>query len=319
MMNSSETTTVLRKANAESAADVVPNIETVDAIGIKGLLAVPIWAGLVALPLAMTVGGMVENFPEEWRQNAWGPAEWPGPLGLCLGLAAVAVGKVFLLAYHFLHLSGYFGKITPIQSKGAPDYNYLEGVVTHLSQPEGFVLLGSYLAGTWMFNLMPAAYYSFEGEIVVWQVFAQLLLQDAVQYGMHMLEHSLSTEFYKLSHKPHHRFTNPRLFDAFNGSLADTFLMILVPLYVTANVISCNVWTYMAFGSLYANWLTLIHSEYPHPWDPLFRKLGFGTAADHHVHHKLFKYNYGHLFMYWDMAAGTYKDPSTVKYFNVGV
>lgn len=33
--------------------------ETVDAIGIKGLLAVPIWAGLVALPLAMTVGGMV--------------------------------------------------------------------------------------------------------------------------------------------------------------------------------------------------------------------------------------------------------------------
>lgn len=68
-----------------------------------------------------------------------------------------------------------------------------------------------------------------------------------------------------------------------------------------------------------ANWLTLIHSEYPHPWDPLFRKLGFGTAADHHVHHKLFKYNYGHLFMYWDMAAGTYKDPSTVKYFNVGV
>lgn len=54
-------------------------------------------------------------------------------------------------------------------------------------------------------------------------------------------------------HKPHHRFTNPRLFDAFNGSLADTFLMILVPLYVTANVISCNVWTYMAFGSLYVS------------------------------------------------------------------
>lgn len=47
---------------------------------------------------------------------------------------------------------------------------------------------------------MPAAYYSFEGGIVVWQVFAQLLLQDAVQYGMHMLEHSLSTEFYKLSY-----------------------------------------------------------------------------------------------------------------------
>ena len=30
---------------------------------------------------------------------------------------------------------------------------------------------------------------------------------------------------------------------------------------------------------------------------------GFGTAADHHVHHKMFKYNYGHLFMYWDMLV----------------
>ena len=101
-----------------------------------------------------------------------------------------------------------------------------------------------------------------------------------------------------MSHKPHHRFTNPRLFDAFNGSATDTFLMILVPLFLTSRLVHCNVWSYMAFGSLYANWLTLIHAEYSHPWDPLFRKLGLGTAADHHVHHKLFKFNYGHTFMY---------------------
>lgn len=37
--------------------------------------------------------------------------------------------------------------------------------------------------------------------------------------------------------------------------------------------------------------------------------VGFGTAADHHVHHKLFKYNFGHLFMYWDSVCGTYRDP----------
>ena len=30
----------------------------------KGLLAIPVWAGLVALPLAMTVGGMVRKAPE---------------------------------------------------------------------------------------------------------------------------------------------------------------------------------------------------------------------------------------------------------------
>lgn len=96
----------------------------------------------------------------------------------------------------------------------------------------------------------------------------------------------------------HHRFTNPKLFDAFNGSPGDTFLMILIPLMVTARIVPANVWSYMTFGSLYANWLCLIHSEYKHAWDRAFSWLGLGTAADHHVHHKLFVYNFGHLFMY---------------------
>lgn len=76
----------------------------------------------------------------------------------------------------------------------------------------------------------------------------------------------------------------------------------------------------MSFGSLYAAWLTLIHSEWAHPWEaPVFRRLGFGTAADHHVHHKLFRYNFGHMFMYWDWIGGTYKDPESVKHFSAGV
>ena len=92
--------------------------------------------------------------------------------------------------------------------------------------------------------------------------------------------------------------------------------MILVPLFATAQLVHCNVWSYMAFGSSYASWLTLIHSEFTHPWDPLFRKIGFGTAGDHHVHHKLFVKNFGHLFMYWDRLAGTYVSPTTVEKFN---
>mmetsp|Transcript_11563 Transcript_11563/g.29367 ORF Transcript_11563/g.29367 Transcript_11563/m.29367 type:complete len:145 (-) Transcript_11563:23-457(-) len=132
---------------------------------------------------------------------------------------------------------------------------------------------------------------------------------------MHRLEHGVHKAFYRASHKPHHRFTNPRLFDAFNGSVADTVLMILVPLFSTANLVHCNVWSYMTFGTLYANWLVLIHSEFHHVWDPVFSVVKFGTAADHHVHHKLFVKNYGHLFMYWDVLCGTYKDPTTVRVF----
>ena len=38
--------------------------------------------------------------------------------------------------------------------------------------------------------------------------------------------------------------------------------------------------------------------------------------GDHHVHHKLFKYNFGHLFMYWDILFQTYKSPTKVSVFN---
>ena len=73
----------------------------------------------------------------------------------------------------------------------------------------------------------------------------------------------------------------------------------------------------MTFGSLYANWLTLIHSEYHHPWDSAFQRLGLGSAADHHVHHKLFVFNFGHLFSYWDRLLGSYRHPSGVKHFTL--
>mmetsp|Transcript_75964 Transcript_75964/g.149074 ORF Transcript_75964/g.149074 Transcript_75964/m.149074 type:complete len:130 (-) Transcript_75964:74-463(-) len=127
--------------------------------------------------------------------------------------------------------------------------------------------------------------------------------------------------FSRVSHKPHHRFTNPRLFDAFDGSILDTTFMIIVPFVITARIVPANVWSYMTFGTLYANWLVLIHSEFAHPWDPLFRRIGFGTASDHHVHHRLFVFNYGHLFTYWDRLMGTYKSPAVLagKTFNKGV
>jgi len=267
-------------------------------------------------------------FPEEWYditpKNYWTLKVWPSPLGLSLGILAVVVGQFFMLTYFILRkyessLGGGGGSLTPIQKEGAPSYHILEGLTTHLAQPEGFVMLGGYLTATWMFGLMPSTYYSFSGGIIWKDVALQLLLQDFIQYLMHLLEHKLDKRIYQFSHKPHHRFTNPRLFDAFNGSPTDTFLMILIPLFLTAQCVHTNVWSYMTFGSLYANWLSLIHAEYPHPWDNIFRKLGFGTAADHHVHHKLFIFNFGHTFMYWDKLFGTYKDPSIVSAFNKDV
>lgn len=244
------------------------------------------------------------------------------PLGLILGISAVALGHLFLLIYFRLHQQQLLGKTTPVQSRGAAPYVYSQALSNHLAQPGGFLLLGAYLTFTWIFRLLPPSYYSFQGSIQCTQLCYCLVCQDLIQFLMHKLEHCAHPTVYKLSHKPHHKFTNPKLFDAFDGSVADTALMILVPLFSTAHIVrTANVWTYMAFGSVYANWLTLIHSEVTFPWEGVFRKLGLGTAADHHVHHKFFRYNFGHLFLWFDWVAGSYRDPREVwgKEFNVGV
>jgi sterol desaturase/sphingolipid hydroxylase (fatty acid hydroxylase superfamily) len=89
--------------------------------------------------------------------------------------------------------------------------------------------------------------------------------------------------------------------------------MILVPLAATAQLLHANVWEYMLFGGLWSGWLCLIHSEVHHPWDPLFRALGLGTAADHHVHHRTFIYNYGHT-VRLRLASSARHSPSTARW-----
>lgn len=288
-----------------------------------------VWLSLMLVPLLLssptvsqyTGTHYAELFPSAWYEDKTASSSsssssaWPKPLGLCLGILTVFVGQLCVLVYFGLFKFGYvsyqFREPQAIQIVGPVSYSFVEGITTHLAQPEGFGLLLCYLTGTWMYELIPPSYYSFEGSIQYVELCACLVLQDFIQYVMHLLEHCVSKEFYKQSHKPHHRFINPRLFDAFNGSLTDTLCMIILPLYLTAQLMrTVNVWTYMAFGSTYAGWLTMIHSEYAYPWDPLFRLLGLGTPGDHHVHHKVFHYNYGHLFMWFDQLGGTYKSPS---------
>jgi len=310
------------KAAAAAEATKVDVIPSTPAGVVPSLASCLIWPLLCALPLALTWGGAICGyqavFPRSWYdEEPFHPVlgdyfvadpRTVKPLGLSLGLLAVAVGQVFVLVYHFLRFNGYLGAMKPVQAKARERYNFVHGMASHLAQPEGFGLIGGYLIGTWMLGWMPSSYYSFAGGIHWRYVIAQLLLQDFIQAVMHYGEHKVSAWVYKNSHKSHHRNTNPRLFDAFDGSMADTTLMIIVPFIVVARLVPANVWDYMTFGSLYANWLCLIHSEWVHPWEGVFKMLGLGTASDHHVHHRLFVFNYGHLFMYWDRMLGTYRD-----------
>merc|ERR1719163_1357408 len=243
----------------------------------------------------------------------WGA--WPSPVGLTLGILLALAAQVAVIGYHYARLRWCATRRVQVQPR---PYEFLEGLQSHLGNPGGIVMMVIYLCAYWMLDLMPCSYYHFDGGVRWWMVFAQITSQDLLMFLMHFFEHKgpLGPDFYKRSHKPHHRFVNPRLFDAFDGSVPDTFFMILVPLACTAQLLHANVWEYMAFGASWSGWLCLIHSEVHHPWDDAFRYLGLGTAADHHVHHRTFIYNYGHTMMWWDRLAGTYRKPETVRTFN---
>ena len=232
---------------------------------------------------------------------------WPSPVGLTFGLLLTLLGQFVVVLYQYGRHQ-HPPTARPVQ-KGGRRYAFREALIAHVTQPGGLLMLLLYLTGTWMFDLLPCSYYASHTGVRPAYVFAQMLVQDLLQFVIHWMEHRAFPQLYKMCHKSHHRFTNPIWADAFNGSIGDTFIMILIPLFVTSHLIHANVWEYMVFGTLWSAWLVLIHSETVHPWDSMFRKLGLGTSADHHVHHKLFVYNYGHIFMWWDRALGTYKKP----------
>eukprot|EP01031_Cornospumella_fuschlensis_P033149 gene33149-40107_t len=156
-----------------------------------------LWPCIILLPLVLTHNDLYKKvFPSQWydsqAEDYWYRSDkvWPSPLGLSLGLLAVSVGQVFTLIYFILWKSGSLGlEHLAVQKTGAPAYVLWEGLVDHLSQPEGFLMLGGYLTGTWMLGLMPSSYYSFSGGINFFHVAMQLLITDFIQYVMHKLEH----------------------------------------------------------------------------------------------------------------------------------
>ncbi len=88
----------------------------------------------------------------------------------------------------------------------------------HFFQLEGLLLLGTYLNTTWYFQLLPDSYYDLDKPI---NVVHELVIMDLFQTIMHVMEHKCSRWLYQKSHKPHHRYIIPELFD---GSIGDTVL-----------------------------------------------------------------------------------------------
>ena len=250
-----------------------------------------LWPCIILLPLCMTTFGAHEwLFPDTWWQDS---VYYPSPLGLLLGLSSVILGITFTCLYHWTRIHNIIcSKPVFIQPNAVSKYHFWTGFREYLTSPEGFIMIGGYLSSTWIFRMMPKSYYLYNDGINWLHVFAQLLIQDFLQFVMHLAQHKVSSIVYRSSHKQHHRFVSPCLFNAFDGSIGDTVCMIIVPLYVTSQIFHVNVWTYMTFGTIYSMSLVLIHSDHPHPWEPVFQFCLIGTSTDHKLHHQLFHCNY---------------------------
>eukprot|EP00959_Pyramimonas_sp_CCMP1952_P253956 5305532-Pyramimonas_sp.AAC.2 len=132
-------------------------------------------------------------------------SSWPSPVGLSLGILSVIIGQIVVICYMYAMRAR--GCLKPVQLAGAQQYRFREALATHVSEVGGLLLLGFYLCATWMFNLMPASYYSFEGGVQPLMVLMQLISQDFIQTFMHYGEHKIHPYLYKISHKPHHRYS----------------------------------------------------------------------------------------------------------------
>jgi sterol desaturase/sphingolipid hydroxylase (fatty acid hydroxylase superfamily) len=218
--------------------------------------------------------------------------------GLLYGIGSVILGQFALLSYIW-----WYTEFLVVTRK----YVFAHAVMSHLSQFEGIFLLGIYLSVSWYGGWLPSSYYVHDGSIHWALVGTQLIVQDAGQYVMHRIEHYWKP-LYRIGHQYHHKHIHPQWFHAFDGSIVDTCFMILVPLVITSQVVrEINTPTYIAFGTVYSVSLVLIHSDFPHPWEPVFQSLLLGTSKDHQLHHQYRHCNYGHIFMWWDVLCGTYK------------
>ena len=115
-----------------------------------------LWPLIVLVPIFFTYQSNYKyyfdkNLYDITNTDYWNTHKWPSPIGLILGILAVVVGQTSVLIYFFFRKFGYLGYLQSIQKEGATNYVWSEGLRTHLSQPEGFILLGGYLICTWMF------------------------------------------------------------------------------------------------------------------------------------------------------------------------
>lgn len=145
------------------------------------------------------------------------------------------------------------------------------------------------------------------GGLSATDVVSLLVLQDFLQYLVHVAEHKANCA----SHRIHHTRTHPKTADAFHAGLLDIALQLFSPLFVSIWCVRPTQESLTAFGALYALWLQWIHDDCAASLK--CRSRFMVTPFYHRTHHAHPTKNFGHFLTVWDVAFGTQhrvNDPS---------
>ena len=173
---------------------------------------------------------------------------------------------------------------------------------THFGLVSGIPVITAYLFVTFQLGNMHPSYYKHH-TLRPFQVIFALFVMDAFMYFMHRMEHITKSSF----HQVHHKYSIPEWHNAYDASVIDTCVMILLPLHLTTHLFHLSLSEYIWFGTLLSFWLTLIHSNRTFWFEKYLNRMGLCSPKFHRKHHMCRNVNYGHIFVIWDFVFGTGK------------
>lgn len=236
---------------------------------------------------------------------------------LSLSALALVAPYLFILviyAYHFSRRT-----VSPsLRHKGDEPKPEHQDWKTAIFRPEGITAVVTYMACGLALSLLthidlvPSAIKDLSLSVRWMPLFAYFFVFDFLMYCIHFCQHRWRWLFYNTHHK-HHIIKSPTIVVALTGFIPDTCILIILPLHATLLLVPHgNFATIFVFALGALTHLHLIHSEFSHPHDALFRTLYLVNTQDHHVHHVRPSNNLAHFFTVIDRMFGTYVDPKSV-------
>eukprot|EP00747_Dinoflagellata_sp_TGD_P090725 gnl/TRDRNA2_/TRDRNA2_164802_c1_seq2.p1 gnl/TRDRNA2_/TRDRNA2_164802_c1~~gnl/TRDRNA2_/TRDRNA2_164802_c1_seq2.p1 ORF type:complete len:300 (+),score=50.24 gnl/TRDRNA2_/TRDRNA2_164802_c1_seq2:73-972(+) len=211
-------------------------------------------------------------------------------------------------------------------SDGPQDKHRPQDWIRAISRPEGISAVVGYMmiilvTGPILgiVDMVPTAVKDLTPVLKPLVVAAYFLVFDLSMWMIHYCQHNIPKLYY-YTHSVHHTIHSPTIILALTGYLPDTCLLIIAPLHFTLCVVpKGNFFSIFVFAALSLWHLHMIHSEFEHGWDQMFRRLGLVNSMDHHVHHLRPKRNLAHFFVFYDKMFGTYVDPMSLHQIKEGL